>query len=155
MRTWLLDVEPEAVVSDIARTELLRAVRRTAPDRMPRARAVLDALVLIACTPIIFETARTMSEIVNGRLRNRLPVAWWMALAIAAAVPTMPSSPCGRGTRIAFVQRCTRTSANSAPNANMARFFVTGPATPNPPLQVVRSAWVLRAWVLRACEGTT
>ena len=31
-----------------------------------------------------------------GSWRRRLPVAWWMALAMAAAAPTMPSSPMPR-----------------------------------------------------------
>ena len=33
------------------------------------------------------------SSIRNGRLRRRTPVAWWTALPMAAAVPTIPSSP--------------------------------------------------------------
>ena len=37
--------------------------------------------------------ADTMSEMRMGRDVRRLPVAWWMAFPMAAAVPTMPSSP--------------------------------------------------------------
>ena len=42
---------------DLVRTELIRAVRRSAPDRLLQARAVLDSLTLIEVTPSIFEQA--------------------------------------------------------------------------------------------------
>lgn len=45
------------VSSDLARTELLRAVRRVDPDLALPARAVLDALVLLRATPTVFESA--------------------------------------------------------------------------------------------------
>src|SRR5690625_4351058 len=37
--------------------------------------------------------AQTKRSGVSGRSRTRTPVAWWAALAIAAAVPTIPISP--------------------------------------------------------------
>ncbi len=43
--------------SDLARTELLRAVRRVAPDRVVRAREVLDSITLLDLTTQIFEEA--------------------------------------------------------------------------------------------------
>lgn len=47
-----------ALVScDIARTELLRLTRRYAPDRVTRARDVLDAMTLTALTTTLFEAA--------------------------------------------------------------------------------------------------
>ncbi len=48
------------IASDLLRTELLRATRRAAPDRMQRARTVLDALTLINLTSATFERAATL-----------------------------------------------------------------------------------------------
>lgn len=57
LRRWLAPTQRVAVSSDLTRTELLRAVGRSAPDRMVQARAVLDALVLLQVTTDVFETA--------------------------------------------------------------------------------------------------
>lgn len=54
---WLEADTTDRVSSDLARTELLRTVRRAAPDRLVQARAVLDAVVLLDVTTAIFETA--------------------------------------------------------------------------------------------------
>jgi uncharacterized protein len=54
---WLGDEVREAVSSDLARAELLRAVRRAAPDRTVRARAVLDSITILGVTTDIFEQA--------------------------------------------------------------------------------------------------
>jgi uncharacterized protein len=43
-------VGPHPVSCDLARTELLRAVRRAAPDRVTQARAVLDSITLMDVT---------------------------------------------------------------------------------------------------------
>ncbi len=56
LRAWL-SADREPVACDLARTELLRAVRRSAPDRLLQARAVLDSLTLIEVTTAIFEQA--------------------------------------------------------------------------------------------------
>lgn len=56
LRAWLKTAR-EPVACDLARTELIRAVRRSAPDRLLQARAVLDSLTLIEVTPSIFEQA--------------------------------------------------------------------------------------------------
>lgn len=52
---WLGNDERVPVSSDLTRTELIRAVRRAAPERMVEARAVLDALTLLELTPAVFE----------------------------------------------------------------------------------------------------
>jgi predicted nucleic acid-binding protein len=57
LRAWLRGAERELVSCDLARTELFRAVRRTAPKRMVQARAVLDSLTLPELTPSILEEA--------------------------------------------------------------------------------------------------
>jgi hypothetical protein len=57
LRTWLAAAEREPVSCDLARTELLRAVRRAAPDRVVQARAVLDSIALITVTSATFEEA--------------------------------------------------------------------------------------------------
>ena len=54
---WIEAAELEMVSSDLARTELLRAVRRAAPDRVIRARDVLDAVTLLELTTQIYEEA--------------------------------------------------------------------------------------------------
>lgn len=57
LRSWLAQVPRDPVACDLARTELLRAVRRVAPDRLVQARGVLDALTLVEVTTAIFEEA--------------------------------------------------------------------------------------------------
>ena len=57
LRAWLTEVERSPLASDLARTELLRVVRRSALDRVLEARAVLDAITLIELTTAIFEQA--------------------------------------------------------------------------------------------------
>ena len=55
LRTWLTEMETNPVSSDLARTELLQVVRRSAPDRVPLARQVLDSITLIELTTLTFE----------------------------------------------------------------------------------------------------
>jgi uncharacterized protein len=57
LRQWLLAVDRGPVSSDLARTELMRAVRRCAPDRVVQARAVLDSITLIEVATQTFEQA--------------------------------------------------------------------------------------------------
>jgi uncharacterized protein len=57
LRRWLRRADRQPVSSDLARTELLRAVRRAAPDRMELARQVLDSIALVEVTTQIFEVA--------------------------------------------------------------------------------------------------
>ena len=57
LRAWLAAEPREPVACDLVRTELVRAVRREAPDRAVDARAVLDAITLTAVSTAIFEAA--------------------------------------------------------------------------------------------------
>lgn len=57
LRAWLTASEREPVSCDLARTELLRAVCRGAPDRVVQARAVLDSITLMTVTTATFEEA--------------------------------------------------------------------------------------------------
>lgn len=57
LRTWLGESSRELVACDLARTELVRAVRRVVPDRMLLAREVLDAVTLVHVTSAVFEAA--------------------------------------------------------------------------------------------------
>ncbi|GIG36328.1 type II toxin-antitoxin system VapC family toxin [Cellulomonas pakistanensis] len=50
-------LEAVNVSSDLARTELVRAVRRAVPDRVPLAHDVLTALDLVALTPEVMDAA--------------------------------------------------------------------------------------------------
>ena len=60
MASWAGTNETRVIASDLLRTELLRATRRAAPDRMQRARSVLDALTLFNLTLATFERAATL-----------------------------------------------------------------------------------------------
>jgi hypothetical protein len=57
LHAWLAGADRNPVSSDLARTELVRVVRRAAPDRLVRAREVLDAVTLIEVTTAMFEEA--------------------------------------------------------------------------------------------------
>jgi len=57
LQNWLGEQTQPLVSSDLARAELLRATRRAAPDRLVRAREVLDILVLTEVRTEIFEQA--------------------------------------------------------------------------------------------------
>lgn len=57
LRTWLNETNRDPVACNLARTELLRAVRRAAPDRLLQARAVLDSITLVDVTASLFEEA--------------------------------------------------------------------------------------------------
>ncbi len=65
--TWLRLDERGPTSSELARTELLRAVRRVAPERMLQARAVLDAVVLLEVTTPVLEHA---GELAPAALRS-------------------------------------------------------------------------------------
>ena len=67
MTLWAAAHETRVVASDLLRTELLRATRRTAPNQMRRARAVLDAITLFNLTSATFERAATLDP---GELRS-------------------------------------------------------------------------------------
>jgi predicted nucleic acid-binding protein len=57
LREWASAPNRRVVSSDLARTELVRAVRRASPHLAARARAVLDSLVLLRVTAETFEGA--------------------------------------------------------------------------------------------------
>jgi len=57
LRSWLISAERQPVSSDLARTELLRAVRRAAPERLVQARAVLGSITLIRVSTATFDEA--------------------------------------------------------------------------------------------------
>jgi uncharacterized protein len=67
LERWASVHDENLVSSDLLRTELLRAVRRGAPRRMERARAVLDALTIVTLPTSTFERA---AEIEPVRLRS-------------------------------------------------------------------------------------
>jgi len=57
LERWVETHADAVVSSDQLRTELLRATRRGAPDRMLRARAVLDSITILAMPVATFERA--------------------------------------------------------------------------------------------------
>ena len=74
LMAWLTERDRGPVSSDLARTEPVRAVRRAAPDRILRARTVLDAVVLLKVTTATFETADRL-EPAGLRSRDAIHVA--------------------------------------------------------------------------------
>lgn len=64
LRAWLSAEDRSAVSSDLARTELLKAVRRAAPDRVTQARTVLDSITLIKVTTSAFEEAGRLDPVI-------------------------------------------------------------------------------------------
>ncbi len=60
LRVWLESRPGRIVSSDLLRTELLRTVRRAAPEQMVQARAVLDAVILMTLPTSVFERAATL-----------------------------------------------------------------------------------------------
>jgi hypothetical protein len=57
LRSWISEADRDPVGCDLVRTELMRAVRRVAPDRVVHARVVLEAVTLVEVTSAIFEEA--------------------------------------------------------------------------------------------------
>ena len=74
---WLESHENQVFSSDLLRTELLRVTRRTVPDLMVRARAILDALVILTLSTEVCERA----AILEPRLLRSLD-----AIHLAAAM---------------------------------------------------------------------
>lgn len=67
LRRWLAGRDGQVVASDLVRTELLRATRRSAPGSVLQARAVLDALVLLTMPTSVFERAAMLEpELLRG-----------------------------------------------------------------------------------------
>ena len=64
LRAWLAEQPRQPVACDLVRTELMRAVRRVAPDRITRVRQVLDGLTLTEVTSAIFEAAGRLDPVV-------------------------------------------------------------------------------------------
>ncbi len=77
LRRWLAREGRHLVSSDLARTELMRTVRRAVPDRAVLAREVLESVTLLRLPTEVFEIA--------GRLE---PTTMWSldALHLAAAL---------------------------------------------------------------------
>lgn len=63
IRSWLKEQERDLVACDLARTELMRAVRRVVPDRMLQARAVLDGVTLVRVSTAVFEEAGRLDPV--------------------------------------------------------------------------------------------
>ena len=57
LRDWLAETPRDPVTCDLARTELLRAVRRVAPDLLVQVRMVLDVVTITEVTTAVFEAA--------------------------------------------------------------------------------------------------
>lgn len=60
LHSWAVGQSGNLVSSDLTRTELLRATRLSAPERMGRAREVLETLVLLTVPTAVFELAGSL-----------------------------------------------------------------------------------------------
>ena len=67
LREWLAGWTETLVTSDLARTELLRAVRRARPESVAMARQVLDSLTVLRMETGVFEEAARLEP---PRLRS-------------------------------------------------------------------------------------
>jgi predicted nucleic acid-binding protein len=63
LRSWLEESDRDLVACDLARTELMRSVRRVVPDRALQARSVLDAVTLVDVTAAVFEVAGRLDPV--------------------------------------------------------------------------------------------
>ena len=63
LRAWLAEADRTPVSCDLARTELMRAVRKVAPDRVQQARAVLDSVALAGVPALLFEQAGRLDPV--------------------------------------------------------------------------------------------
>lgn len=58
---WLREADRRPVTSDLARTELARAVMRAAPGRLDRVREVLGSIALRTATAALFQEAARLA----------------------------------------------------------------------------------------------
>ena len=63
LRSWLAEQDRTVVSCDLARTELTRAVRRVAPERMVDAHAVLDGVTLLTVPASVFASAGRLDPV--------------------------------------------------------------------------------------------
>lgn len=63
LRGWLAQQDRTLVSCDLARTELTRAVRRVAPERLVDANAVLDGLILLSVPASVFASAGRLDPV--------------------------------------------------------------------------------------------
>ena len=63
LRSWLQEADRDPVSCGLARTELMRSVRRVVPDRALQARSVLDAVTLVDVTAAVFEVAGRLDPV--------------------------------------------------------------------------------------------
>ena len=74
LMAWIREEGAALLSCDLARTELLRAVRRVAIDRVVQARAVLDSVTLLTISTSTFEAAGQLDPTIL-RMLDALHVA--------------------------------------------------------------------------------
>jgi predicted nucleic acid-binding protein len=80
LRDWIVRGAVELASSDLARTELVRAVRRCAPEALGQARDVLSRLLLVRAPSQLFDDAGRLDP-VELRSLDAVHVATALALA--------------------------------------------------------------------------
>ena len=63
LRSWLAAEDRQPVSCDLTRTELMRTVRRAAPELAPNARRALDTVTLTQVTTAVFEQAGRLEPV--------------------------------------------------------------------------------------------
>ena len=63
LRSWLAAEDREPVSCDLTRTELMRTVRRAAPELAPNAKRALDKVTLTQVTTGVFEQAGLLEPV--------------------------------------------------------------------------------------------
>jgi hypothetical protein len=75
LRRWIEKRDAPQVSCDLTRTELLRAVRRGIPDRLPRVQVLLDAITLLRLTPGLYTEAGRIDPIDDLRSLDAIHLA--------------------------------------------------------------------------------
>lgn len=79
LHAWATEAERTPVCSDLVRTELIRAVRLGAPDRVTTAREVLASVTLLSVTSAILDRAALLGPL-NLRSLDSIHMASAMEL---------------------------------------------------------------------------
>lgn len=87
LRRWIHESGAQLVASELVRTELLRAVRRRAPDRLPAARLLLDAVHVAEVTTADLARAGVLDP-VELRTLDAVHLAVALSLAPLDAIVT-------------------------------------------------------------------
>ena len=93
LRLWLAAEDRGPVSCDLARTELMRTVRRAAPELAPDAKQVLDTVTLTQVTTAVFEQAGRL-EPVTLRSLDAIHLAAALDMGDRPPAASSPTTEC-------------------------------------------------------------